>query len=87
MDDNLANHLIGLYEKGLEELGVEIEDVKYGARGTKLLVKIKGELKEYSATVGGGTVLDSHVAVLRQAYWETKEAMKTKLTYKDIYKQ
>lgn len=100
MDDKLANHLITEYEKGCEEYGIEILDVKYGGQRTTLFVKVDGEEKQYTATIGGGTVLDSHVAVLRQAYWEkrdpkpkpveqTKEEnpMKGTLTYKDIYKQ
>lgn len=101
MDDRLANDLISGYEKKCAEIGVEILDLKYGARTTRLLVKVNGEEKEYTASVGGGTVLDSHVAVLRQAYWEEQDKLKPKkkaeakkdnpmkgtLTYKDIYKQ
>ena len=60
-------------------------------------VDLVGE-QEYTASNGGGTVLDSQVAVLRDAYWEhvgplrkskteKKKPMKTKLTYKRIYKQ
>jgi hypothetical protein len=91
MDDRLANHLIGLYEKGLKEYGIEIVDVKYGGRSVTLWVKSYGETKEYSDSFKGGTVLDSHVAVLRKAYWEERDKkekpMKGTLTYKDIYKQ
>jgi len=70
MDDKLANNLIDLYEKGLSDNGFAIIDVKYGARTTKLIVNADDGQHEYSASVGGGTVLDSHVAVLRRAYWE-----------------
>ncbi len=87
MNDKLANDLIGLYEKGLEEFGVEIIDVKYGGRSVTLLVKIDGEEKEYSAAFQGGTVLDTHVSVLRKAYWEKKDPPKPKETKQDVYKE
>lgn len=76
MDEKLANHLISEYEKGCEEYGIEILDVKYGARKVTLFVEVDGEKKEYVSSISGNEVLDSHVAVLRQAYWEERDKSK-----------
>ena len=98
MDDTLASRLIDLYCEGLEEHKFKVLKLENSASKTKLVIKVGKKEQEYTASVGSGTVLDSQVAVLRDAYWEhvgplrekakkKKKPMKKKLTYKDIYKQ